>query len=458
MGYNSGTKKITAPVGIADVQHALGDASTDVGSLCKSANINMWAKYKPVVKNLINTYPQLKSDLTWKNINGSGGLGNDAWFKGTDLNFGITPKYVGQTGGAGNDRMINVLYTIANTWTNGGMNGWYYTRPSGGSSAPYRLIDFNGYNVDAVEPIKSISSIDSTIYTVPASGSSPGSAWAFEYQIMGSADAGATSIAIDNRDYLLVSDIVGTCYLGLAIYKKTNDGLRDIYTAIAWATGMSWSGSGFGQNTSVGENYVSAQFMEGETYYALPLFFSEQLPQEQTVAGQVKPYPNWSMQPSTNFKVWTIPYTTFIPFVLRQASTRQSIGFPTISNKKILPPVGTSTNGAYATRVYVDSSYSSYYTGGTISSLYVGVVNELWDGVWNVGDSANSHIAQITDSTVLSIPANTKKQVYSWGSGGNHALLALDLSHTWRVIIRINGEDYDYELMTTIDPNAPVSQ
>jgi hypothetical protein len=84
------------------------------------------------------------------------------------------------------------------------------------------------------------------------------------------------------------------------------------------------------------------------------------------------------------------------------------------------------------------------------------VVNELWDGVWSVGDSANSHIAQITDSTVLSIPANTKKQVYYWGSGGNHALLSLDLSHTWRVIIRINGEDYDYELMTTIDPNAPV--
>ena len=46
MGYTNG--KITSQnVSIYDVEQALGTSETDLGSLCKHANVNMWARYKP---------------------------------------------------------------------------------------------------------------------------------------------------------------------------------------------------------------------------------------------------------------------------------------------------------------------------------------------------------------------------------------------------------------------------
>lgn len=40
--------KITAPVGIYDVQRALGLSSTDLSTLCESDKINPWARWKPI--------------------------------------------------------------------------------------------------------------------------------------------------------------------------------------------------------------------------------------------------------------------------------------------------------------------------------------------------------------------------------------------------------------------------
>ena len=39
---------ISAPLNTRDVGSVLGSASNDVGTLCTHANINMWAKFKPV--------------------------------------------------------------------------------------------------------------------------------------------------------------------------------------------------------------------------------------------------------------------------------------------------------------------------------------------------------------------------------------------------------------------------
>ena len=54
MAYNNG--KITAPVSIVDVKTALGISSTDLRTLCMSAQINVWSKYRPL--------PLLKEDDT----------------------------------------------------------------------------------------------------------------------------------------------------------------------------------------------------------------------------------------------------------------------------------------------------------------------------------------------------------------------------------------------------------
>lgn len=52
MSIINGTK-IVAPVGVEDVRRVLGEASTDIGTLCTSDKINRWAKFKPYAINQI---------------------------------------------------------------------------------------------------------------------------------------------------------------------------------------------------------------------------------------------------------------------------------------------------------------------------------------------------------------------------------------------------------------------
>lgn len=112
--------KITAPVSIDDIKSCFGLGSNDLGTLIKTANINIWAKYKPTV------YPSP--------------FPND-WYKGGDGNYGL------------NITVDNKVSTVSNlvaqySKTNNGY-GNLYKRPTGGSSAPYRLGDFRGYNHNA---------------------------------------------------------------------------------------------------------------------------------------------------------------------------------------------------------------------------------------------------------------------------------------------------------------------
>ena len=76
MAYANGI--ISAPVSIYDIQRAIGVSSKYLGTLCKSNNINMWAKWKPVSKNIIDTMSQLNSDKTWKT---DAQLGTAAWWR-----------------------------------------------------------------------------------------------------------------------------------------------------------------------------------------------------------------------------------------------------------------------------------------------------------------------------------------------------------------------------------------
>ena len=58
MSYNSDSGIISAPVSIDDVKQALGESSNDLATLCKSENINIWSKYKPIsCKGEFKEYP-----------------------------------------------------------------------------------------------------------------------------------------------------------------------------------------------------------------------------------------------------------------------------------------------------------------------------------------------------------------------------------------------------------------
>lgn len=114
MSVNNG--KITHPISIDDVKSVLGESSNDIATLCKSANINMFSRYKPV------SYPKL-FDVT------------DAERK--SIGHGISPTTKTSTSLSG--EFIKQAAQL----------NWNYTKPSGGSSSPYRLGDFNGYYQDA---------------------------------------------------------------------------------------------------------------------------------------------------------------------------------------------------------------------------------------------------------------------------------------------------------------------
>lgn len=155
MSYNSDSGIISAPVSIDDVKQALGESSNDLATLCKSENINIWSKYKPIsCKGEFKEYP-IREDSdeivtssyskytcvvrcgmnipmdTYKNLrNNYGGEG-----------FAINGCYnlyadniYGRVGGIHGDITISV-------------SGKHF--PKGGANSPYRLSDFRNYNSKA---------------------------------------------------------------------------------------------------------------------------------------------------------------------------------------------------------------------------------------------------------------------------------------------------------------------
>ena len=419
----NGSGRIVDPVSIRDVQLVLGTSTNDLARLCKHAKVNMWAKYKPVPKAMIDTTGQLKSDNTWKAINGSGGLGTDAWFRGTNLDYGIEPKFY--TYSTGIDDMYNALKSLAGV-IDGGMNAWKYPGP--GNSDPYRLLDFNRYYHGAPQPVKSVTGM-------PIVTASSSSHWEYSIQMMGSAINDVVG-SIDERDYLIASDIIGTCYIGIAIYRKQTGNLGEFYEPIAWATGNSWRGVGMLPRDS-DEDYhrgtisVSVKLVNGKTYYALPVFFAEDL--AQTTDG-------YSVQPANTGtptkKIWTVPYATFTEFTMSMASTSQQWGIPTTSSHQI-GQVG------YVAYLSLDRTSDSTYYSNTYPPTVVvqyAMVNELWNETtvqanWPSGSYAgfNSETLTIT-TTNRDIPLNVQN--------GEQKLYrpTLPSGHTWRLVFIIDGE------------------
>lgn len=106
---------ISAPVSIDDIKAVLGESSNDVATLCRSSNINMWSKKKPV--RLANPFPDI----------------NGTWYRADDDDLGIQIN-------KGANTNLGTLYAGAS---------FAYKKPGGGSTQPYRMSDFIGYNHDA---------------------------------------------------------------------------------------------------------------------------------------------------------------------------------------------------------------------------------------------------------------------------------------------------------------------
>lgn len=155
MPYNSETGIISAPVSIDDVKRALGESSNDLATLCKSENINIWSKYKPIsCKGEFKEYP-IREDSeeivtssysnytcvvrcgmnipmdTYKNLRNN--YGGEGFAIEACKNLYIDNVY-GQTGGIHGDTTTMV-------------SGKHF--PKGGANSPYRLSDFRNYSSKA---------------------------------------------------------------------------------------------------------------------------------------------------------------------------------------------------------------------------------------------------------------------------------------------------------------------
>lgn len=155
MSYNSETGIISAPVSIDDVKQALGESSNDLATLCKSENINIWSKYKPIsCKGDFKEYP-IREDSeetvtssysnytcvvrcgmnipmdTYKNLRYN--YGGEGFAINGCYNFYIDNVY-GRVGGIHGDTSTSV-------------SGKHF--PKGGANSPYRLSDFRNYNSKA---------------------------------------------------------------------------------------------------------------------------------------------------------------------------------------------------------------------------------------------------------------------------------------------------------------------
>lgn len=159
MPYNSETGIISAPVSIDDVKQALGESSNDLATLCKSENINIWSKYKPIsCKGDFKEYP-IREDSeeivtssyskytcvvrcgmnipmdTYKNLRNN--YGGEGFAIEACKNLHINNVY-GLTGGIHDNTTTMV-------------SGKHF--PKGGANSPYRLSDFRNYSSKAISNV-----------------------------------------------------------------------------------------------------------------------------------------------------------------------------------------------------------------------------------------------------------------------------------------------------------------
>lgn len=160
MPYNSENGIISAPVSIDDVKQALGESSNDLATLCKSENINIWSKYKPIsCKGDFKEYP-IREDSeeivtssfskytcvvrcgmnipmdTYKNLRNNYG-GEDFVIKACEE---LYKDNVYGVSGIDKDASTNSHTVYA--------SGKHF--PKGGANSPYRLGDFRNYNSKAI--------------------------------------------------------------------------------------------------------------------------------------------------------------------------------------------------------------------------------------------------------------------------------------------------------------------
>ena len=156
MPWDSTTQIMTCPLNIDDIVGAAGYSHGDLGTIITNGpSINKWAKYKPVVLATWGHMNQLdmqladRSQWNWKS--------NSDWWKGTTHKCGFDFSVFVGSGDPDSQTQNTFLYKLQR-----GLLPWNYVRPTGGSSAPFRMDDFIQYFGGAICPIGDLASTNIT--------------------------------------------------------------------------------------------------------------------------------------------------------------------------------------------------------------------------------------------------------------------------------------------------------
>lgn len=147
--------KIVAPVSIDDVKSILGESSNDLATLCKSENINIWSKYKPInCKGEFKEYP-IREDSE-ETVTSSYNKYTCAVRCGMNIPIDTYKNLRNNYGGDGFAIKACEYFYRDNVY---GYNGSIHDNksiivsgkhfPKGGANSPYRLGDFRNYNNNA---------------------------------------------------------------------------------------------------------------------------------------------------------------------------------------------------------------------------------------------------------------------------------------------------------------------
>ena len=124
MGLENGI--LTQPISVYDIANCISVASTDVGTLCTAkSKINIWAKYKPVRYNKIGSLTENERKACAYGL-----LDTREYDLSSDT--AITTAF---------NNALNRIYS------------WEYESPTGGNASLYRMLDFDGYNHNAICPL-----------------------------------------------------------------------------------------------------------------------------------------------------------------------------------------------------------------------------------------------------------------------------------------------------------------
>lgn len=304
--------KITAPVTTSDPKTVLGLSSNDVGTLCSSTAINMWAKYKPVP---YRSFAPLRSD--------------DSWWHGNDGKCGIAFQ----------------TYTSLTAFLAALPTGyaWSHVLPSGGAVEPFRLADYNGYNHYAENPV---GDIGATSYTIDSTGSIT-----ISYDISAVGDDNLDLADIEANNTPLTDYYLGVyCYNGSRSFYVTGE------TPIGSTTGLSMTISG-----------LTASY--AGTYTLIPFFSSVRL----TLNGQASAGVFLSANKAPLQITISAPGSLFYLTAMGNWADAQ---FSSIEWSVLGTNTGsTAYSFTYSVYLYRKTASQDYPDGELVRSLYSGSVN-----------------------------------------------------------------------------------